>query len=136
MRSFDYEHTVSLDESNVFGNVYFSHYLRWQGLCRERFLHECAPDVLSPESDVVLATVHASCDYLREALSGRPALRIPKPEADAHHAYYKFYAFVRPKALEAGWDRDRIMNAVSKAGIPCYSALPGDHDGVLVRSSR
>jgi len=27
--------------------------------------------------------------------------------------------FVRPEALRAGWDRDRIMSHVNAAGVPC-----------------
>jgi hypothetical protein len=26
------------------------------------------------------------------------------------HAYYKYYAFVRPEALRTGWNRDRILS--------------------------
>jgi dTDP-4-amino-4,6-dideoxygalactose transaminase len=52
------------------------------------------------------------------ALSG---LRIPPVPADIYHAYYKFYAYVRPEALRAGWSRDRILAAVVATGVPCYS---------------
>ena len=43
------------------------------------------------------------------------------PPANVRHAYYKYYVFVRPEWLKAGWDRDRIMNAVTAAGVPCFS---------------
>jgi dTDP-4-amino-4,6-dideoxygalactose transaminase len=36
------------------------------------------------------------------------------------HAYYKYYAYVRPKNLAQGWSRDRIIEAINKKGIPCY----------------
>jgi len=29
--------------------------------------------------------------------------------------------FVQPELLKPGWDRDRIMNAVTAAGAPCFS---------------
>lgn len=35
------------------------------------------------------------------------------------HAWYKYYAFVQPENLAAGWDRDRIVAAISQAGVPC-----------------
>ena len=35
------------------------------------------------------------------------------------HAWYKYYAFVRPENLAAGWDRDRIVAEISAAGVPC-----------------
>jgi dTDP-4-amino-4,6-dideoxygalactose transaminase len=58
---------------------------------------------------------------LQEAFSRIPALRVAAPPPEAGHAYYKFYAFVRPEKLKDGWDRDRIMNSIIAEGIPCYS---------------
>jgi dTDP-4-amino-4,6-dideoxygalactose transaminase len=40
--------------------------------------------------------------------------------AGCEHAQYKFYAFVRPENLAAGWSRDRIVEAVNTAGVPCF----------------
>lgn len=47
------------------------------------------------------------------------------PEFDDHggqtiHAYYKFYAYVQPENLVDGWTRDRIIEALSEQGVPCY----------------
>lgn len=36
------------------------------------------------------------------------------------HAQYKFYAYVQPQNLAAGWSRDRIIDAISAEGVPCY----------------
>lgn len=36
------------------------------------------------------------------------------------HAFYKFYAYVRPERLANGWTRDRIIDSVNAAGVPCY----------------
>lgn len=36
------------------------------------------------------------------------------------HAYYKYYAYVRPQNLAYGWSRDRIIEAINQKGIPCY----------------
>lgn len=49
------------------------------------------------------------------------ALRTPHPDADSEHAWYKCYVFIKPEALNNGWDRDRIMNAINALGVPCYS---------------
>ena len=35
------------------------------------------------------------------------------------HAWYKYYAYVRPENLKDGWDRDRIAEAITMTGIPC-----------------
>jgi dTDP-4-amino-4,6-dideoxygalactose transaminase len=58
---------------------------------------------------------------LTSRLAGIPALRIPQPSPDFHHAYYKYYAFVRPDMLRADWGRDRIAQSIVEAGIPCQS---------------
>jgi dTDP-4-amino-4,6-dideoxygalactose transaminase len=61
---------------------------------------------------------HASA--LTNALSSLPGLRIPATPASIHHAYYKYYAFVRPEMLRDGWDRDAVMQAIGAEGIPCF----------------
>jgi hypothetical protein len=58
---------------------------------------------------------------LTEGFSRIPALRLTPPPVDIGHAYYKYYAFVRPERLKDGWDRDIVMNAVNTEGIPCFS---------------
>jgi enediyne core biosynthesis thioesterase len=65
--SFDYEHVVTFDETNVIGNVYFVNHLRWQGHCRELFLAAHAPGVLDALADsLVLVTTQCSCEYFAE----------------------------------------------------------------------
>lgn len=46
------------------------------------------------------------------------ALRVPLPPEHAGHAFYKFYVFVKPSELAAGWSRDRIMAELTERGIP------------------
>ena len=36
------------------------------------------------------------------------------------HAQYKFYAYIRQDNLAEGWSRDRIVDAISSHGVPCY----------------
>jgi hypothetical protein len=55
------------------------------------------------------------------AFAELPALRLTLPPDDIYHSYYKYYMFVRPEMLKEGWSRDRIMQAVNDAGIPCFS---------------
>lgn len=50
-----------------------------------------------------------------------PGLRVAAPPAEIGHAYYKFYAFVRPEMLCSGWDRDRIVAAINAEGVPCLT---------------
>lgn len=50
-------------------------------------------------------------------------IRLPAlldPVAGNVHAHYKFYAYVRPERLAAGWDRDRIIAEITALGVPCF----------------
>jgi enediyne biosynthesis thioesterase len=58
---------VGFSETNLLGNVYYTHYLEWQGRCREMFLRDHAPEVLEElAKDLRLVTVRCSCEYLEE----------------------------------------------------------------------
>ena len=64
---YEYRHVVSFAETNLVGNVYYTHHLNWQGRCREMFLREYAPDVIGElQGDLALVTVRVSCEYLDE----------------------------------------------------------------------
>lgn len=66
-RAFEYRHIVGFQETNVVGNVYYTHHLAWQGRARELFLREHAPSVLTELArGLVLATVRCSCEYYQE----------------------------------------------------------------------
>jgi enediyne biosynthesis thioesterase len=67
MQTYEYQHIVSFEETNLVGNVYYVNYVSWQGRCREMFLRDRAPDVLAELSqDLALATVRVSCEYFAE----------------------------------------------------------------------
>ncbi len=78
MRYYEYQHIVGFQETNLIGNVYYVHYLSWQGRCREMFLHEHAPSVLEDiASGLKLATVRVSCEYEEELVAfDRVAIRM------------------------------------------------------------
>jgi len=63
----------------------------------------------------------ANAAALTEAFSQLHALRLTQPDQNIEHAYYKYYAFVRPERLRRNWCRDRIMDAISEKGVPCLS---------------
>ena len=58
---------------------------------------------------------------LAEALANCSAVRVPLPSESITHAWYKFYAFVKPEALAEGWSRDRILKEISALGYPSFS---------------
>ncbi|BCJ66647.1 acyl-CoA thioesterase [Polymorphospora rubra] len=68
MSVYVYRHLVTLDETNLVGNVYFAHYLHWQGHCRERFLVDHAPGVMAAlqSGELALVTVSCAMDYYAE----------------------------------------------------------------------
>lgn len=68
---------------------------------------------------VITRRRHASA--LTDELARLPALRIPIPPEHCYHAYYKYYAFVRPDMLKPGWNRDAIMQAIQAEGVPCLA---------------
>ncbi|WP_052195484.1 DegT/DnrJ/EryC1/StrS family aminotransferase [Deinococcus radiopugnans] len=53
--------------------------------------------------------------------SALPALRVPTLPEGSESAQYKYYVYVQPEQLRAGWDRDRIMAEVVARGVPCYT---------------
>jgi len=56
-----------------------------------------------------------------EACRSHAALRVPELDpAVGSHAQYKCYVYVRPEQLADGWSRDRIVEAITAAGVPCY----------------
>jgi enediyne biosynthesis thioesterase len=63
---FEYKHIVTLEETNVVGNVYFANHIRWQGKVRELFMKQFAPDVVDLFSHISLITTKVSCSYFKE----------------------------------------------------------------------
>ena len=57
---------------------------------------------------------------LSNACAPFAALRVPATPNHVTHAWYRFYAFVRPEALAPGWSRDRIIDAITDEGVPCF----------------
>ena len=68
-----------------------------------------------------VARRNANAARLIDRLADNAALRIPLPPLGISHAYYKFYAFVRPETLAPGWDRDRIIQTIAEQGAPGWS---------------
>ena len=56
--------------------------------------------------------------HVAERLVG---LRVPQPGEDVAHAAYKCYLFVEPQRLSTNWSRDRIIQEIVAAGVPCYA---------------
>ena len=67
MKAYEYKHIVGFEETSLAGNVYYINHVRWQGRCREMFLRDHAPEILSLlERGFALITVSVQCEYLAE----------------------------------------------------------------------
>lgn len=49
-----------------------------------------------------------------------PELSNAQAATGTRHAFYKFYAYVRPDNLAEGWSRDRVIEEIIARGVPCY----------------
>jgi len=58
---------------------------------------------------------------LTECFAEIPALRVTVPPSSVGHSYYKYYVFLRPERLRQNWSRQRIIDAITAEGIPCFS---------------
>jgi enediyne biosynthesis thioesterase len=66
-RTYDYRHIVTLEDTNLVGNVYYASHVRWQGRCRDLFLRDHAPQIIDElRRDLRLVTTRCACDYFVE----------------------------------------------------------------------
>jgi dTDP-4-amino-4,6-dideoxygalactose transaminase len=82
--------------------------------------------VILPKLEAWVNRRRESARILNERFQRSPALRVTIPPQNVRHSYYKYYVFVRPDALKAGWSRDRILSAVSERGVPSFSGSCGE----------
>ena len=83
--------------------------------------------------DVWAERRQANADILHQHLKphsdANGPVRLPRYRCDScngacglqgcRHAYYRFYAFVRPDRFKSGWSRDRLVTELQNAGVPC-----------------
>ncbi|WP_107688660.1 DegT/DnrJ/EryC1/StrS family aminotransferase [Neisseria wadsworthii] len=62
----------------------------------------------------------ANAARLEEVLKQFDFIRTVEVPDYIQHAQYKYYAFVKPERLSKDWTRDRIINELNDAGVPCY----------------
>ncbi len=63
---------------------------------------------------------NANADRLKMACLETQGLGVLEVPGDIQHAYYKFYAFIKPGKLVPGFTRDQFVEAVNQQGVPCY----------------
>ena len=65
-----------------------------------------------------LALRRRNAGTLDRGFAAVPGLRLALPPAHSEHAYYKYYAYIRPEMLRPGWNLGRILDALGAEGIP------------------
>jgi len=64
-KTFHHVIDIYLKDSNAFMNTYFARYFEWQGICRERWFHECIDNNLLAAGGVFV-TKRAHQEYVEE----------------------------------------------------------------------
>ncbi|MEV0156407.1 acyl-CoA thioesterase [Micromonospora sp. NPDC050686] len=134
---YTYRHVVTLDETNVVGNVYFAHFLHWQGHCRERFLADHAPAVLDElrRGDLALVTVSCGMDYYEECF-GLDEIEV-RMSLDGRHGHRlgMHFEFLRGgREVARGQQTVACLRRTSNGPVP--ADLPADLRTALAAFSR
>ena len=58
---------------------------------------------------------------LRDYLLTFKQIRVPIPEDEICHAYYKFYCYVDENKFLSGWSRERFINELNQKGYPAFT---------------
>jgi enediyne biosynthesis thioesterase len=122
MRFYEYRHRICFEETNVVGNVYFAHYVRWQGRCREMFIRDHAPQLLQDLAQgLTLATTRVSCSYYQELSAlDEVLIRMRAGSMTAGRLTMRFQYF---RAMEGG---EEILVAEGEQEIACVLRV-GSH---------
>lgn len=126
-KSYEMIHTVSFEETNLVGNVYYANHVRWQGRCREMFLRDHCPEVLEELTrDLALVTLRTSCEYLAELEAfDRVALRMRLAEL-AQNRISLAFDYVR---LDG--PADSVRETLAARGEQAVACMRRGPDGVL-----
>ena len=123
---YELRHRVGFEETNFVGNVYYLNYLRWQGLCRERFLTDEAPAVLSEimHDDLKLFTLKAECEFFAEITAfDELSVRMRLDELTQTQIQFTFdYVHLKEDGVETlvakGSQRIACMRGPNNATVP------------------
>ena len=123
---YEVRHRVGFEETNFVGNVYYVNYLRWQGYCREEFLIEKAPSVLTEimHDDLKLFTLKAECEFFAEITAfDELSVRMRLDELTQTQVQFTFdYVHLRPDGVESlvarGKQRIACMRGPNNATVP------------------
>lgn len=61
-----------------------------------------------------------NAQQLSHTLESFECIRKTQTPSHMQHARYKHYAFIDTLKLKQGWTRDRVVDEITKLGVPCY----------------
>ena len=128
MAYFEYRHVIGFEDTNVVGNVYYATHVRLQGRCRELFLREVAPEVVSDlRTGLSFVTMRVSCEYLQELeLFDEVVLRMRLDEVTHHRMRLHFeYWRIDPRASDDGVGSREELVARGEQQLACIVKTDG-----------
>lgn len=118
-----YKHTfdIYLKDSNAYTNTYFARYFEWQGVCRERWFHQCiSEDML--QSQGVFITKRAHTEYVNETFPFQ-TVECELNSFDVRHcSFYLLFRFKVAGQLVASGYQQIVFASLSKQ----IQRLPAD----------
>ena len=118
-RIFTSEIMVTLKDTNVFGNVYFSNYIEYQGTIREKFLLASVPDLheMLAKTQVRLVTIDTYNKFVSNAYFG-DVLLLELTTSDINAATCKLNITFKNKAtgkiVGKGYQRFCVVSSKGK----------------------
>jgi dTDP-4-amino-4,6-dideoxygalactose transaminase len=91
--------------------------------CRMTEIQAAIGRVQLRKLDVQVEKRREFADLFNQAFGNIPGLRTTIPGDGVYHSYYKYYVFINPGELRAGWNRTAVVEALNKRGIPCNTGI-------------
>jgi dTDP-4-amino-4,6-dideoxygalactose transaminase len=79
--------------------------------------------VMLPKLDAWVEQRRSHSRCLTRGFENIPGLRLTEPPPGVYHSYYKYYVFIRKEKLKDSWSRDRVIEHLNRAGVPCQTGI-------------
>lgn len=107
-----------LEIQAVIGRIQLRQMTQWTARRNENaeILTEKLRDLLEPNGLLRFPTFacNSQCGMLNQKCAS-------KESGLCKHAFYKYYIYLNPEKIAPEWDREKIIEALNEAGVPCYS---------------
>ena len=125
MKAFEYRHVVGFEETNLVGNVYYVNHLRWQGRCREMFLRDHAPEILTDLTGTLrMVTTRCSCEYFAEVFALEEIVVRMRLGGIAQNRVTMLFEYYRGLQLIARGEQQIACMRAEGSGAPAPAPVP------------